>query len=770
MTETVNAYVVLRAEGVGVVLDLADGRLPAIAHWGVDPGELTLADVTDLVRAGAQPIAPNIVDEPERVSVLPEHRTGWMGRPGLSGSRAGRDWSPKFVTRALAVNPHPLVESPPLAEPHPLVEPVETPPGGSTEPTLITLGTGSVEVTAVDEVAGLELVLTIELAAGGVLRSRARLTNTGSTDYQLNDLVLAYPVPAVASELLDLTGRWGKERVPQRRPFTIGTHLREGRRGRTGADAATVLHAGTAGFGFGSGEVWGVHTGWSGNHTHYAERMITGEQLLGGGELLLPGEVALGPGEAYTGPWLYGSHGTGLDEVARRFHRHLRARPNHPSAQRPVTINVWEAVYFDHSLQPLLELAEQAAAIGVERYVLDDGWFGARRNDWAGLGDWQVSADVWPDGLHPLVSRVRELGMQFGLWFEPEMVNLDSDVARAHPEWVLATGDRLPPASRHQQVLNLGIPECYAYLRDAMLAMLDEYRIDYIKWDHNRDLIDAGTQPDGRPGVHAQTLATYRLMDELKAAHPGLEIESCSAGGGRVDLGILQHTDRVWVSDCIDPLERQQMLRWTTQLLPPELMGSHIASGTSHTTGRTHDLAFRAATAIFGHFGIEWDIRAATPAERTELADWIAFYKAHRELLLGGDLVRVDFPDDSIVAGGVVAPDRSRALYSFATVAWHTPSLLGRLPLPGLDPARRYRVSPVLVGQPPSGVLPPPWWGVELDLSPESADAGAGPVPPLRLAGAPSGVVLPGSLLATTGLIEAPMQPDHVVLYLAEAV
>nr|WP_300144869.1 alpha-galactosidase [Propionicimonas sp.] len=761
MTETVNAYVVLRADGVGVVLDLAGGRLPAIAHWGADPGELTLADVTALVTAGAYPMAPNLVDEPVRVGMLPEHRTGWMGRPGLSGSRGGRDWSPAFTTRTLRVAPQPLVE-PGSPEPR---RRVETPSG---RPTLVTLGTGSVEVTAVDEVAGLELVLTVELAAGGVLRSRARLTNTGSTDYQLNDLVLAYPVPVVASELLDLTGRWGKERVPQRRPFTIGTHLREGRRGRTGADAATVLHAGTAGFGFGSGEVWGVHIGWSGNHTHYAERMITGEQLLGGGELLLPGEMVLGPGEAYTGPWLYGSYGVGLDEVARRFHRHLRARPTHPSTQRPVTINVWEAVYFDHSLPPLLELAEQAAAIGVERYVLDDGWFGARRNDWAGLGDWQVSAEVWPDGLHPLVNRVRELGMQFGLWFEPEMVNLDSDVARAHPEWVLAAGDRLPPAFRHQQVLNLGIPECYAYLRDAMLALLDEYRIDYIKWDHNRDLIDAGSRPDGRPGVHAQTEATYRLMDELKAAHPGLEIESCSAGGGRVDLGVLQHTDRVWVSDCIDPQERQQMLRWTTQLLPPELMGSHIASGTSHTTGRTHELGFRAGTALFGHFGIEWDIRTATPAERAELAGWIAFYKAHRDLLLGGDLVRIDVPDDSIVAGGVVAPDRSRALYSFATVAWHTPALLGRLPLPGLDPARRYRVSPVLVGPPPSGVLPPPWWGVELDLSPESA--GAGPVPTLRLAGAPSGVVLPGSLLATTGLIEAPMQPDHVVLYLAEAV
>lgn len=761
MTETVNAYVVLRAEGVGVVLDVTAGWLPAIVHWGADLGELTAPEVEALARGGVHPITENMVDEPIRLAILPEHHTGWVGRPGLSGSHHGRAWSPKFTTTALR-----LVE-PVETEPR-LVEPVETEPVET--PTLIALGTGGVEVTAVDEVASLELVLTIELTAGGLLRSRARLTNTGPDGYQLDDLVLAYPVPPVASELLDSAGRWGKERVPQRREFTMGTHLREGRHGRTGADAATVLHAGTAGFGFAEGEVWGVHVGWSGNHTHYAEKVTVGDRVLGGGELLLPGELVLDAGESYTSPWLYGSYGRGLDAVARRFHRFLRARPQHPSAERPMTINVWEAVYFDHTLEPLLELAEKAAAIGVERYVLDDGWFGARRNDHAGLGDWTVSKDAWPHGLHPLVDRVRELGMQFGLWFEPEMVNLDSDVARAHPEWVMATGDRLPVPARHQHVLNIGIPECYAHVRDQLMAMLDEYEISYIKWDHNRDLIDAGTQPDGRPGVHVQTLATYRLMDELKAAHPDLEIESCSAGGNRVDLGVLERADRVWVSDCIDPLERQQMLRWTTQLVPPEMLGSHIASGRSHTTGRTHDLDFRAATAVFGHFGIEWDIRRATPADLEELAEWIAFYKAHRDLLLGGDLVRVDFPDDALLASGVVARDQSRAIYSFASVATHTTSLLGRLRFPGLDPSRRYRVRPALVGHAPSGVRPPQWWGVERDFSGELADLTGGRGPRLRQSGDEAGVVLPGSALAATGLMEAPVHPDHAVLYLVDAV
>ncbi|HEY3337987.1 MAG TPA: alpha-galactosidase, partial [Propionicimonas sp.] len=412
MSEPLNTYVHLRAEGLSVVVDLSEGRLPAIVHWGADLGELTCPDVTTLARAGVHPIVANIVDEPVRIGLLPEHHTGWVGRPGISGSRAGRDWSPLFTTSGLRVDG-------------------VTVAAGAERPSLITLGTAELEITATDEVAGLGLLIRIELTTGGLLRSQATLTNRGADDYQLDDLVLAYPVPPVARELLDLAGHWGRERVPQRRELTTGVHLREGRKGRTGADAATVLHAGVPGFCFGSGETWGVHVGWSGNHTHYAERAFTGEQLLGGGELLLPGEMVLGPGGSYTSPWLYGSHGDGLDEVARRFHRWLRSRPTHPSPERPMTLNVWEAVYFDHELQPLLELADAAAAIGVERYVLDDGWFGSRRDDFSGLGDWTVSKDVWPDGLHPLVDHVTELGMQFGLWFEPEMVNLDSEVARA---------------------------------------------------------------------------------------------------------------------------------------------------------------------------------------------------------------------------------------------------------------------------------------------------------------------------------------------------
>ncbi|ARC56714.1 Alpha-galactosidase [Frondihabitans sp. 762G35] len=725
-----DAFVHLEAAGVGVVLDLTAGRLPAVIHWGRALGALSLDDLRSLTTANVEPLAGNVVDEPVRLAILPEHHEGWVGKPGVAGHRDGADWSPKFVVSRIDLVRDDAAEG-------------ETVIDAGSATRVLDAGPALLTVTAHDASAALSLRLEIELLASGLLRARAALTNEGDDLYTVTDVAVALPVPPQAREILDFAGRWGKERTPQRRELVVGIHEREGRKGRTGADAATVLSVGRPGFGFESGEVWGVHVAWSGNHRHYAERLFTGFQVIGGGELILPGEVRLAAGEEYRGPWVYGAYGDGLDEQAHRFHRFLRARPGHPARPRPVTLNVWEAVYFDHDLDRLLDLAERAAALGVERYVLDDGWFRGRRDDFAGLGDWYVDEDIWPDGLSPLIDRVTALGMEFGLWFEPEMVNEDSDLARAHPEWIMQTGDRLPVRSRHQQVLNLGIPAAFAHVLERMSAILTENDIAYIKWDHNRDLIDAGTAPRGAAGVHEQTLATYRLMDELKARFPGLEIESCSSGGGRVDLGIIARTDRVWVSDCIDPLDRQQMNRWTMQLLPPELLGSHIASGVNHTTGRWHELSFRAGTALFGHLGIEWDLAKATDRENRDLVDWIVLYKEQRRLLHTGDLVRADETDPTLLVYGAVAGDRREALFFLAYVGRSEVSPRGRFTLPGLDPETRYRVAPVVVGEPDSGigVVPPAWWGADR-----------------------SGVVLSGRALAAAGLQAPASFPERVVV------
>ncbi|MFQ6171584.1 alpha-galactosidase [Oryzobacter sp. R7] len=676
------------------------------------------------------------------MAVLPEQHTGWTGRPGLQGSRSGRSWSTRFVVDRVSLDGAPLEH---------------THAGGP----------GLLDVRALDAEARLTLQLELGLDPSGLVRVRATLTNLDDGPFTVDGVTLALPLPAGHDEVLDFAGRWGRERTPQRSRLNVGTHLREGRKGRTGADSAHVLHAGTPGLGFDTGSVRAVHTAWSGNHVHYAEKVFTGDAVVGGGELLLPGEVVLDRGASHTSPWVFFAAGTGLDAVAHQFHRHVRSRPRRVSSTRPVTLNVWEAVYFDHRLDRLVALAERAAAVGVERYVLDDGWFGARRHDRAGLGDWVVSPDVWPDGLGPLIERVRGLGMQFGLWFEPEMINPDSDAARAHPEWILAARGEPPVTSRHQQVIDLTNPEAYAHVKEQVLAILGEYDISYVKWDHNRDLHEAGSPVrGGRPAVHGQTAAVYRLLDEIRAVHPDLEIESCSSGGARVDLGVLERTDRVWVSDVIDPLERQQMLRWTTQLVPPEYLGSHIASGQSHSTGRMHHLSFRAGTALFGHVGIEWDLTAVDDATLGELAEWVRAFKDHRHLLLGGTLVRVDTGDPSVLVHGVVAPDRAEALFALATVGspLHTPG--PRVRFRGLDPLGRYRVRPLVVGTPPSGLVAPEWWGDDGHASGEPQDpATMRPERTVARGAVFPGAVLTGAALAHLGTTPPLVDPDQVVLF-----
>ncbi|MDF2710839.1 MAG: alpha-galactosidase [Nonomuraea muscovyensis] len=654
--------VILSAAGACLVLDDSGPGLPRVGHFGADLGPVAGSVLAPALESPA-PVPP----------LLPSQGDGWYGRPGLAGTRHGEHWPVRWTLDALDARPA---------------------PGAG----------GTVTVTASDPRAGLRLATELAMDAHGVVTMRHTLTNTAPTPYRLDGLTCALPVPARAAELLDFTGRWALEKTPQRRPFTYGVWSRENRRGRTGHDGTGLLVAGTAGFGFRGGEVWAVHTGWSGDHLHHAERLPEGAALLAGGELLAPGEITLAEGETYLTPWVYFTwSGSGLDEAGGRLHDHLRARRARPLPVRPVTLNNWEATYFDHGLDRLLRLADQAAQAGVERFVLDDGWFRGRRHDRAGLGDWYVDEQVWPDGLHPLADHVRKLGMQFGLWFEPEMVNPDSDLAREHPDWILGRHERTPPPQRHQQVLDLARPEAFDHLLDRLDTLVREYSLDYIKWDHNRDI--AEPVHDGVAGVHAQTLAAYRLIDELRRRHPALEIESCSSGGARVDYGVLARTDRVWTSDSNDAIDRQAIQRWTALLVPPEMMGSHVGAPHDHVTGRSLPLAFRAATALFGHMGVEWDLTSASEAEREELAVWIALHKRLRPVLHAGRVVRADHPDPAALVHGVVLPER--AVFAFVQLASPVASAPAPLRLPGLDPAAVYEVR--VAGPAPGGAVLPAW-------------------------------------------------------------
>ncbi|PJI84754.1 alpha-galactosidase [Luteimicrobium subarcticum] len=722
----------LRAGGVSLLLDLDDDRLPQVVHWGADLGELDddgARAARDVARL--QPVG-NPVDGAMRVSVVPEQSAGWLGTPGLAGSRAGTDFSPSFRVHRAAL------EDAPAGWLHRVV------------------------VEAADPVAGLGLVVEIEQSAAGVVRQRARVVSTvqpaaGRDPYTVDRLLVAYPVPGRAAELLDFTGHHMRERSPQRSPFGHGTHLRESRRGRTGYDAAFVLAAGTPGFAHRAGEVWAVHTAWSGNHVSLAERSYHGVGLLAGGEVLLPGEITLDAGETYASPWVYGTYGTGLDEVSARFHATVRARPRHPASPRKVVVNTWEAVYFDHDLERLTALARAAARVGAERFVLDDGWFGARRDDRRALGDWFVSPDVWPDGLGPLVDVVHGLGMEFGLWVEPEMVNEDSDLARAHPEWIMGpvasapdAPGRLPRPARNQQVLDLGNPDAAAWLLDRLDTLLTETPVAYLKWDHNRDLVEAGHRATGRPGVHDQTVATYALLDELRRRHPGVEIESCSSGGGRVDLEILERTDRVWGSDCIDAVERQQIQGWTNLLVPYELVGAHVGAPVSHTTDRDLPLAFRAATSLFGHFGIEWDLTRASEEELAELGAWVDLYKELRGLLHTGTVVHADVVDPAYALHGVVAPDRSDAVFAWVATASSASYPVPTVTLPGLDPDGVYRLRPLGPTGPVPGIASR--WGIEVPWW------------------TPDGLEVPGVALARVGVALPVLFPERSVLLRATRV
>ncbi|NJR20093.1 MAG: alpha-galactosidase, partial [Hyphomonadaceae bacterium] len=328
------------------------------------------------------------------------------------------------------------------------------------------------------------------------------------------------------------------------------------------------------------GPAFGAQLAWSGNHFQRIEPVGNGGYQWQWGEWLAPGEVMLETGQTLSTPAVLAtiSH-NGLNGVAQNFHAHARQIVTWPGGAmkpRPVHFNTWEGVYFKLEESALMEMATGAVALGIERFVLDDGWFSGRRHDKAGLGDWFVDPQIFPAGLHPLCNHVRALGMEFGLWVEPEMLNPDSDLYRAHPDWSLHLPDRQSLTARHQLVLDLANPAAFAYVEARLVALLKEYPIAYLKWDHNRDLTAVGH--GGRAPFRNQTSHAYQLLANIRQQFPDVEIEACAGGGGRIDAGILAHTHRFWLSDCIDALSRLSIQSGFLQFFPPELMGSHVGA------------------------------------------------------------------------------------------------------------------------------------------------------------------------------------------------
>ena len=619
--------------------------------------------------------------------------------------------------------------------------------GGSVATTL--------DIVLCDELIGLAVTLRYTIFRDDpVIARSALIENRGMEPLTLERAAsFNLDLPDADYTMTEFTGAWARERTPRTQPLHPGIQQIESLRGASGPyfspNAIFARPATTED----EGEAFGLAFVYSGNFDLHAEVDTYGAARLQLGINPLGFAWRLEPGESFQTPEaLLGYTDRGLNTLSQSFHRavldHLQ-RPQWARRERPILINNWEATYFDFTEDKLLDLARLAKRVGIELFVLDDGWFGARTSDNAGLGDWTANPDRLPEGIAGIARKINDLGMDFGLWFEPEMVNKDSDVARNHPDWILSpTAGRLPLQGRTQQVLDLTNPEAFDYIYSCMDQLVGELGIDYIKWDHNKLVTEPGSRRSGRPAVHAQTIAVYEIFRGLKTAHPGLEIESCSSGGGRVDLGILEYADRIWVSDCVDPVERADIQRYTSLLVPPAMMGEHVGASPAHSTRRETSQELRMAMAFFGHMGIEWNLLKEPDDALAKLAVWVAEFKKHRDWFAIDTCVHADSSDPAVRLDGMVMPNRNAAIYRFAQLTTSQTYPAAPVHLPGLDPKRKYRISPLdpsldLEGL-TNGQSTLGWWNEE-------------------------GVVLTGEALQRYGIRPPSLHPQQAVLFKAVA-
>jgi alpha-galactosidase len=707
---------VIRLDGAEVTLLLSNcpAGLPEMAYWG--PRLPADADVSTVREGLARPIALASLDQDYREAVLlPVSGLGLFRAPAFAGHRSGEDWTADFTIDHIIT------------------------------------GLGRIVLTAKDTIASLMLEIEMRLHPdGNMLASRSTIVNQRNERFFLERLAAGvFLLPSEVNEVMAFGGTWGREFASERFELPAGRWATDNRRGRTSHDRPPFLFVGTRSFGEDHGIVHGVHLGWSGNHSISFEVLEDGRRLVIAEPLLHSGEVILDGNGRFATPWAYATlSDRGLGEASRRFHhaaRSLVAWPGNVMRTRPVTLNTWEGNYFQHDVAALKAQATAGAHLGIERFVLDDGWFGRRDDDSSSLGDWKVDPRKYPDGLDPLIDHVRSLGMEFGIWVEPEMVSPDSDLFRAHPEWALQVAGRPLATGRQQLVLDLTRREVAEYLLGVLDCLLSEHAISYLKWDMNRDLLSAGNGK-GRPVYHAQVEAFYSLLDQVRTSHPSVEIESCASGGGRVDFGVLARTHRFWTSDCTDALERVSIQSGFLRLVPPEFMGAHVSADPNHQTGRRHTLGFRAAVALLGHFGVELNPLSLSEEDKEELAAWIRLHKMLRRLVHNGAVVQQPARDGRSLSG-VVSKDASSAVYVVVQEQMRRHRLSPPIIFPGLDPTRKYRVA-----------APAPQRAADLRCTPFQQRMWA------------EGVLLSGSLLTNIGYSLPLLLPESALVLTAEAI
>ena len=628
-----------------LVLAATRERLPEVVYWGAMlPKD---EDLSAVHAANAIDVTGGMLDENPDLSLCPEASRTFPGQPGLIVRRKdGTPLLPKFHF-ASAQNGAELI------------------------------------LKYRDSDNGLTLMFEFETDPDTYI-IRAKTTLQADAPVHLHWLAApVMPAPQLSDEMIDFSGRWCREFETNRTPWSPGIRYRENRTGRTGHEHFPGLMVPCVGATNTHGEAYGFHYGWSGGHRMVAEELPDGRrQIQWGHAARMEPEAAT---QFSTAPLYMTYSDTGLNGCAVSFQRHVRDRivtwPK-PKNPRPVHYNCWEAVYFDHKLDVLTDIANRAAALGAERFVLDDGWFGNRDDDTRALSDWEVDERKYPDGLTPLIDHVRRLGMSFGIWFEPEMINPDSDIHRAHPDWALGSEDQT--LGRQQKALNMALPEVRNFIYTRMAAILAGHDIDYIKWDHNRVL----PMPDA-----AQTRGSYELIDRLRGAFPDVEIESCASGGGRIDFGILKRTQRVWLSDSNDALERLHIQHNAALFLPLSITGSHVGPRRCHTSGRTLDISFRAWVAAQRHMGFEMDPRELDDHEIAVLTEVTSWWKHNRDWMENADILRLDSPDPAIIAEQQMPPSGERFVVFAGKAATSTQIVPRPLRLTSLDPHAMYDVS-----------------------------------------------------------------------------
>jgi alpha-galactosidase len=572
-------------------------------------------------------------------------------------------------------------------------------------------------------------------AGSGILARSATIENREAQPVTIEQAAAAtWALPPANYTMNYLTGRWAGEWTLTQEPLRPGERIMESRRGSTSHQANPwfALQAGDPDENH--GEVWFGALAWSGSWRIVVEKdQLDAVRVTGGFNPFEFGYV-LHPGQSLETPIFYGGYSNhGLGGASRILHRFeidnvLPHRPgqDHAPKPRPVIYNSWEATEFRVDEPGQMALAEKAAALGIDRFVMDDGWFGQRKDDHAGLGDWYVNQQKFPHGLKPLIDKVHSLGMDFGLWVEPEMVNPDSDLYRKHPDWALNFPGRPRSEQRNQLVLNLARPDVRDYILGFLDKLVTENDIAFLKWDYNRNWSEPGW--DQLPAAEQKrvyvdfTRNLYGILAELAKRHPKLEIESCSGGGGRVDLGILRYTDEVWPSDNTDPFDRLTQQDGFTYAYTPQVMMAWVTDSPHWANKRTTSLSYRMLSSMQGSLGIGANIAKWNDSEMATAKRLIAAYHQVQPTIVQGDLYRLISPRNGseFSATQTVNHDKSQSVFFAFIHSTQEGRGFPLLKLRGLDPGATYALTPIegnaRAGTPQSATGS--WWmnhGLEMD-------------------------------------------------------